>query len=240
MFASLMLKKLTKPVRILDELDYNTQKEHIVIGEYGRIFQDTIKHILTIESKEKRNQMAHALINSMSILNTQAKDTYDYKQKLWDHMHIISGFKLDIDSPFPVPSPLVLESKPDKIPYHDKRIKYRYYGKLVEGYLLKVSTLPDSDAKNEYIRMLGSFLKSSCKAWNDENVSDQAIIDQMNELSNGQLNLAYDGQQFSIDMARTGKSVNPLKDENKPNNRYGNRNRNNNRPNNRNNNRRKY
>ncbi|MBI3234843.1 MAG: DUF4290 domain-containing protein [Bacteroidetes bacterium] len=239
-----MLKKLTKPERILDELEYHTLKDPIIIGEYGRIFQDTVKHILTIESKEKRTQMAHAIINSMSILNTQAKDTYDYKHKLWDHLHIISNFKLDIDSPFPVPNPEVLVTKPERIPYHTKRIKYRYYGKLVETYLLKVSTLPDGPEKNEYIRLLGSFLKSSCKAWNDENVSDQAIIDQMNELSNEQLNLAYDGQQFSIDMARTGKSVNPLRGENETNHRYGNKNRNNNsknRNNNRpNNNRKKY
>lgn len=228
-----MAKRLTKPSHILDELDYNTQRAPIITGEYGRIFQETIEKIVIETDREKRTKMAHALVNSMSMLNSHSRDSYEYKQKLWDHMHIVSGFKLEVDAPYPAPVPAAIQAKPERIPYNTRNIRYRYYGKIVEHYLTKVSTVPDSPEKNEYIRLLGSFLKSSCKSWNDENVSDQAIIDQMNELSDEQLNLAYDGQQFSIDMSRSGKSVNPLRGEDQKH-RFNRNKRNNNRNKNRN------
>jgi hypothetical protein len=174
-----------------------------------------VKHMLTIEDKETRTKVAHGIIAVMGNLNPGSKESHDYKHKLWDQLHVLANFQLDVDAPFSKPGPEVLTRKPARIPYSSYRIRYRYYGKIVEEYLAKLCNMSDGPEKNEYISLLGSFMKSSCKAWNDENVSDQAIIDQMNELSGYKLNLAYDGQQFSIDMARSGKSINILVGENK-------------------------
>ena len=175
-----------------------------------------VLHLFTIENKEDRTKYAHAVVACMANLNPAIKETADYKQKLWDHLHIMAAYQLDVDSPYPIPEPEKLQAKPEQIPYPTRKIRYRYYGRIVEDYLRKIAEDESlAEGKNAYIQMLGSFMKSSCKAWNDENVTDQAIIDQMNELSGNHLNLSYDGQEFSLDMTRSGKSINPLLDENR-------------------------
>lgn len=211
-------RKLKRPDRVLDELDYNTQQPDILFGEYGRTVQNMVMHLLTIENKEDRTKFAHAVVACMANLNPQLKDTLDFKHKLWDHLHVMAGLSLDVDSPFPKPSVEKLVAKPENIPYPTRKIKYRYYGKIVEDYLQKISEETENPSKEEYIQLLGSFMKSSCKAWNDENVSDQAIVDQMNELSGYNLNLNYDGQEFSLDMTRSGKSLAPILEDHRKKN----------------------
>lgn len=187
------------------------------MGEYGRNVQDMVASLPRIQDRETRSRYAAAIVQVMGVVNPPLyRDQADYKQKLWDHLHIIGNFSLDIDSPFPIPSPEVVQAKPEPVPYIKNRIAYRYYGIQMERYLHRVSEMADGSEKNMYINLLGSFMKSSCKSWNDENVSDQAIVDHMNELSENKLNLVYDGQEFSIDMSRSGKSVNPLIHDKKP------------------------
>ena len=208
------MNKLTQPENILDELEYNTQLLPLAIGEYGRTVQNMISHLLTVEDREQRTRMAHTIVNVMGNLNSALKDHIDFKRKLWDHLFIMSDFKLDVDAPYPMPSPNEIFSKPDRLEYADKKIQYRYYGRIVENFLSKLSDIENTDAKASYLRLLGTFMKSSCKAWNDENVSNQAIVDQMNELSGNKLQWDYNGQEFTTDMARTGKSLNPLAKDN--------------------------
>ncbi|MSQ79046.1 MAG: DUF4290 domain-containing protein [Flavobacteriaceae bacterium] len=211
------MKRLTRPQNVLDELDYNTQRADILLGEYGRNVQDMVASLPRIQDRETRSRYAAAIVQVMGVLNPPVyRDQADYKHKLWDHLHIMGKFCLDIETPFPVPSPEIVAAKPQEIPYIKNRIAYRYYGKQMERYLQRVSEMPDGGEKNMYTSLLGSFMKSSCKSWNDENVSDQAIVDHMNELSDNKLNLVYDGQEYSLDMSRSGKSVNPLIKDKKP------------------------
>lgn len=220
------MNKLQKPTFVLDELEYNTLKPIINYTEYGRNVQNMIEELPNEPDREKRNRMAKGIVAVMSLLNPGPRDNEDHKIKLWDHLHIIGEYKLDIDGPYEKPHPEKILQKPQRVEYVNNRIKYRFYGKSVEMYLDKIADMPDSDEKNEYIKLLGSFMKSSCKSWNDENVSDQAIIEQINELSGGRLNLAYDGYRFSLDMARSAKSTNPLTASKFGNNKKNNRNKN--------------
>ena len=108
--------------------DYNTSRKKLVMPEYGRNIQKMVNHILTIEDREERNKAAQTVISVMGNLNPHLRDINDFKHKLWDHLAIISDFKLDIDSPYSMPEKAVLVEKPKQIPYHMHSIKYKHYG----------------------------------------------------------------------------------------------------------------
>ena len=65
--------------------------------EYGRHVQGMVGHLLTIEDKERRQKNAQAVIELMGFLNPHLKNVEDFRHKLWDHLHIISDFKIDVE-----------------------------------------------------------------------------------------------------------------------------------------------
>ena len=128
-------------------MEYNTTKGKITVKEYGRHVQAMVDYLLTIEDKELRNQQAKAVIRTMACFSPGTKDTPDYWQKLWDHLFIISNFKLDVDAPFSKPEPQSIIAKPAKVAYQKNHIQFPPYGKYMEG-LLKCAKEPDSKKKN--------------------------------------------------------------------------------------------
>src|SRR3954464_15663450 len=116
----------------VDQLEYNTQRGKISISEYGRNVQKMVELALKIEDREKRSKAAQNIVNVMSLLNPQVRELADYKHKLWDHLFIISDFKLDVDSPFTPPSKDVIKARPKPLAYPASNIKYKYYGKVME------------------------------------------------------------------------------------------------------------
>ncbi len=111
-------------------MDYNTQLPRMIIPEYGRNIQNMINHCIKIEDKEERNRCARAIIQVMGQLNPHLRDVADFTHKLWDHLFIISDFKLDVDSPYPVPSPEKLDTKPELVTYPHGKIKYKHFFKI--------------------------------------------------------------------------------------------------------------
>ena len=114
-------------------MDYNTQREKLVLPEYGRHVQKMIEQVKAIEDKEKRSQQMRAVVQVMGILNPQIREFNDYKHKLWDHAHVIGGFDLDIDAPFPAPTPQQFEERPDVISLPERPIKAACYGRNIEN-----------------------------------------------------------------------------------------------------------
>jgi hypothetical protein len=103
--------------RLNKELDfqpYNSNRPNLVIPEYGRNIQRMVDHAITIEDKEERNKCVRAILSVMGQLVPYLRDIEDYNHKLWDHLHIISNFQLDVDSPYPKPDPENLVSKPER------------------------------------------------------------------------------------------------------------------------------
>ena len=115
---------------------YNTKAKKLIISEYGRSFQVMVEHVLAIDDKDKRLKMAEALISVMEILNPTVKDQADYKNKLWDHLYIISDYKLDVDGPYPMPEIAKIAQRPEKIEYPSQPIKFRFYGRNLQ-FILK-------------------------------------------------------------------------------------------------------
>ena len=112
-------------------MDYNTSLPHMIIPEYGRNIQKMIDFAVSVEDREERNKVAQAIINVMGQLNPHLRDVTDFKHKLWDHIFIISDFKLDVDSPYPKPTRETFQTKPERVMYPSNDIRYKHYGKTV-------------------------------------------------------------------------------------------------------------
>ncbi|MCK4360888.1 MAG: DUF4290 domain-containing protein [Bacteroidales bacterium] len=170
-------------------MEYNTTRNKLVISEYGRNIQKMIEYTTTIEDSEKRNKSANFIINIMAQMNPRIRESGDYKHKLWDHMFMISDFKLDVDSPYPKPSKNILYSKPEKIPYQDNNIRFRHYGKNIEKIINKAIEYEDGPEKDALIKTIANHLKKSYLNWNRDSVNDELILDHLASLSKDNLKL---------------------------------------------------
>ncbi len=173
-------------------MKYNTQRKKLIIPEYGRNIQGLVDYAMTIEDREKRNFYANVIVNAMAQVNPTVKDSTNYRHKLWDHLFIMSDYKLDVDSPFPKPIPEEVESKPERLNYKSSVIRFRPYGKLIENMIDKVIELPEGEEKQTLIEMIAQHLKKSYLQWNINSCDDEMILSHFEQLSHGQLKLNED------------------------------------------------
>jgi uncharacterized protein DUF4290 len=186
---------LYKPLKnnILNtEMEYNTGRNKLVIPEYGRHIQKLIEYATTVEDEKERHKLANAIVDVMGQLNPHLRDITDFKHKLWDHLFIISDFKLDVESPYDIPDKQSFRVKPTPIPYPSGRIKYRHYGRTLEKVIEQAMTLENDDKRDRLILIIANFMKMLYVNWNKDNVNDEVIIDQLKEMSGGELILPAD------------------------------------------------
>lgn len=169
------------------KLLYNTERVRLYIPEYGRNVQKMVDYLKTIEDRDKRNEQAKAVIKVMEIINPAVKLQEDYEHKLWDHLHIISGFSLDVDSPYPVPAPESLNEKPMMVPIEKRPIKATHYGRNIENLIDLVASTPDGEVKTEMIRTLALYMRQQYLIWNKDSVSDQTIFQDIERLSDNRI-----------------------------------------------------
>ena len=187
-------------------MEYNTSLPKMVIPEYGRNIQKMIDHAISVDDREERNKIAKSIINVMGQLNPHLRDVTDFKHKLWDHLFIISDFKLEVDSPYPKPTRETFISKPDLLKYPSNDIRYKHYGKTIERIIEKAKELEDGEMKNALVETIANHLKKSYLNWNRDSVNDEVILQHLKELSKGELKLS-DSSKLSntIDiLARSG------------------------------------
>jgi RNase H-fold protein (predicted Holliday junction resolvase) len=173
-------------------MEYNTQRSDLIISEYGRNIQRMVDHALQLETRDERTKAANAIVNAMVVLNPQIKEYNDYRIKLWDHLFIMSNYKLDCESPFPMPSPEKRMLKPEKIPYPTYNIKYRHYGTIVLKMIEEASAMEEGVTKDQVALMIANFMKQSYVNYNRDNVNDEVIMDHLRKLSNGKITLKDD------------------------------------------------
>lgn len=186
--------------------DYNTSLSSLKISEYGRIIQEMIEHVCSIEDKAKRTNMADAIVGIMESLNPSVKEQADYKQKLWDHLHIISGFRLDVDGPYPAPVPDEVAKKPEPIPYPTQPIKFRFYGRNLQNMVNKVASMKGDENKEtqeEYINLLASFMTNSSRNWNNENLNNATIAEHLKILSQNRMDVNPENLEITIEQRRS-------------------------------------
>jgi len=194
-------------------MEYNTSRKRMALPEYGRNIQRMVDYVVTIEDKEKRNRLAHALIGIMGNMNPHLRDISDFKHKLWDHLAIISDFKLDIDSPYPPPSKEVLEQKPEPVPYSNAEIRYQHYGKTLELLVDEAINMPEGEERDALILLTANHMKKSYLQWNKDAVTDDLIFKDLKQLSGGKIDLT--GSDIQLSEAKDFQPNKPSKPRNK-------------------------
>ncbi|MBI2722726.1 MAG: DUF4290 domain-containing protein [Bacteroidetes bacterium] len=173
----------------VENMEYNTQLDRLIIPEYGRNIQGMIEFCCAIKEREERNLCAKAIIQVMGQLNPHLRDVSDYTHKLWDHLFIISQFKLDVDSPYPIPSAETFKERPKVLEYPKGKIRYKHYGKTIEDIIRKAKELPLGAERSELTRQIANHLKKSYNNWNKDSITDDVILKNLAELSGGELKL---------------------------------------------------
>lgn len=173
-------------------MNYNTSRPKMIIPEYGRHIQKLIDHAVKLEDKEKRNEMALAIIDVMGQLNPHLRDVQDFTHKLWDHIFIMSDFKLDVDSPYPLPQPEQFEEKPDKMPYPENNTRFKHYGKGVEKMVEVCIELPEGEEKSALILATANLMKKHYLTWGRSSINDDQILLDLKKISRGKLEIPAD------------------------------------------------
>jgi hypothetical protein len=189
-------------------MEYNTTRDSMKISEYGRNIQNMIMHITTLTDREQRNRMTATLVNILAIMNPDMRDQVDIKHKLYDHVHLMSDFTLDIDSPYPVPPRPEEAPAPKRIPYTQENIKLRPYGKYMQRMIEKAVTYEEGEEKDELVKTIANNLKKMYLNWNRDSVNDELIHEHLSLLSGKKLKLREDDRLHSTtDILKANKQV---------------------------------
>jgi hypothetical protein len=168
-------------------MEYNTTRNYLVIREYGRHIQKMVEYIQTIEDPEKRQRNAQVVIELMCVLNPHLKNVEDFRHKLWDHLFLISDFKLEVQSPYPIPTREKLKSKPEPLPYPKRYPKYSHLGKNLELIINKALNEPNEDKRLGFANAIAYYMKLAYSNWHKDMVHDDAIQSELTNITQGQL-----------------------------------------------------
>ena len=169
--------------------NYNTVREKLRLREYGRNIQMLVEHLSGIEDKEDRNKKAHTMVELMKQINPAIKDTPEIAQKIWDDMHIISEFNLDVEGPFPAPEKEVLDKKPEKMVYNSNEITFKHFGRNIELLVNKAITLEDKEEQEAAIIHIGKLMKTFFYSYNRDNIEDDVVYQNIRRLSENRLDI---------------------------------------------------
>ena len=170
-----------------ENMEYNTTRNHLTMKEYGRHIQKMVEYVLTLEDREKRQRNAMALIELMGFLNPHLKNVEDFRHKLWDHLFLISDFKLDVDSPYPIPTRETLRARPDPLTYPKRYPKFNHLGKNIEVVINKALGEENPDKRQGFANSIAYYMKLTYSNWHKELVHDDNIQTELNAITQGQL-----------------------------------------------------
>lgn len=168
-------------------MEYNTTRNGMAMREYGRHIQKMIEYLLTIEDPEKRQRNVQAVIELMGFLNPHLKNVEDFRHKLWDHLFLISDFKLQVKSPYPIPTRETLKTKPEPLGYPKRYPRYSHLGKNLELVINKALKEEDPDKRLGFANAIAYYMKLAYNNWHKEIVHDDAIQSELTGLTDGQL-----------------------------------------------------
>ncbi len=179
----------------IEGLDYNTQREHLVLPEYGRGIQRMVDYALTVSNRGERQACAETIIACMERMFPQHKSNTAYRQKLWDHLALMSGFKLDIDWPYDVNQAKVLSDKPEPLPYPQKQGTVRHYGRMMMDIFRQLETMADGPELDQLTRLAANQMKRDLMQWG-HSYSDEKVADDLARYTNGRIQLDLDNFRF--------------------------------------------
>ncbi|MDE7410661.1 MAG: DUF4290 domain-containing protein [Paramuribaculum sp.] len=171
-------------------LRYNTQLKPLILPEYGRNIHSMIEHCLTIEDREERTKCAYSIVKAMAVLFPELKSGGEYSHKLWDHLAIMSEFKLDIDYPCEVIANDSLRSRPDKVDYLEACSTHRQYGRVIIDMIESAVDMPEGEERTALLTLIGNQMKKIIINSTNDNVDNDKILKDIYELSHHKIRLA--------------------------------------------------
>ena len=168
-------------------MEYNTEREHLIIPEYGRHVQKMIAHATNLKDKTKQQKCVNAIIAFMGQKNPHLRDIKDFTHKLWDHLFIMSDFKIDVQSPYPKPERVKLAARPEKMSYPKQKIRFPFYGVNIEKMVAYAIQMEDGELKETMAGMIANHMKKDYICWNKAFVDDDTILKHLNQLSEGKV-----------------------------------------------------
>lgn len=181
----------------VNHLEYNTERSQLHIPEYGRHFQKMVDYAVSIADRDERNRVAQAIISVMGNLQPHFRDVPDFQHKLWDQLFIMSDFQLDVDSPYPITSKEVLQQRPEPLEYPQNHPKYRFYGNNIKRMIDVAISWEKGDKRDGLEYAIANHMKKCYLNWNKDTVDDKVIFKHLYELSDGQIDLAADGENLT-------------------------------------------
>jgi len=167
--------------------EYNTQRKKLLLPEYGRYIQRMIQQVAAIEDRKKRNEQIKAVVSVMGELNPHLRDVEDFKHKLWDHVHVVSDFSIDIDAPYPIPTRESFQERPQCIPYPTSPVKIMHYGRNIQNMIDTIADHPNEEERQAVALMVANYMKRDYLMWNKDIVTDEIILRDLTALSKGRI-----------------------------------------------------
>ncbi len=177
------------------EKNYNFTRRKMFLPEYGRHIHEMVDYLKTIDDRTERTRQAHIVIDVMGNLNPLLRDTSDIAHKLWDHLFIMAGFELDVDSPYPIPTQKELSYTPEKLHYPRKNMMFKHYGKNIENMILSLKENPDVDSSRETLENIARYMRTKSYEYNQEHPNNEIIIGDIKRMSRG--GIALDEEALS-------------------------------------------
>lgn len=178
-------------------LDYNTEREKLVMPEYGREIQMMVDYCKTLPEKAERQRCAETIVETMRVMHPQISHTANFEQKLWDHLAIIANFELDIDYPFEITRKEDFMKRPEPLKYPMQKINKRHYGHLMESLFEKLKDIDDGPEREELIRLTANQMKRSLYVWNRGTADDEKIASDLAQFTDGKVQLDLDSFRFT-------------------------------------------
>ena len=189
----------------IEGLDYNTQRERLVLPEYGREIQNMVNYCLTLTDRQERQNCAESIVDIMERMIPQNHTDEDYKQKLWDHLAIMSDFQLDIDYPYDVSQAARIATKPEPMEYPEDRNPVRHYGKMLFEIFEQLKTMEPGEERDELIRITANQMKRNLVQWSHGSCDDEKVADDLARYTDGKVQLDLD--HFTFDKITERENV---------------------------------
>lgn len=179
-------------------LQYNTEKTGLQMSEYGRIIQEMANHCLTIEDRQERLVCAQNIVSVMASLVQEKAANPEVQSKLWNHLALISGFKLDIDYPVEIIPQAEVASHPSPMSLPQGRIRHKHYGRIIEDALKHLNAMPEGEERDALVRQTADRMKQNLFTWNPDVMSEEKVANDIDAYAQGQnLSNALEGHQFA-------------------------------------------
>lgn len=180
----------------IEGLDYNTQREKLLLPEYGREIQKMVEYAVQIPDRKERQACAETIIDIMYQMFPHNRNDVEYEQKLWDHLALMSNFQLDIDYPFDVSKVLTMAKKPQPMAYPMKRIPVRHYGNMVFELFEQLKNMPEGEERDELMRITANQMKRNLYQWSSGSSNNEKVADDLARFTDGKIQLDLDEFQF--------------------------------------------